>query len=52
VLATAVSAAPSGEGGLHSLVGAAGGGILAPEAAGFAQGRATFAPRLGSANLT
>ena len=49
--ATAVSAARGGEGGLRSLVGAAGGGMLAPGAVGFALGRATFALRLGSANL-
>jgi hypothetical protein len=49
--ATAVSAARGGEGGLRSLVGAAGGGMLAPGAAGFALGRAIVALCLGSANL-
>jgi hypothetical protein len=49
--ATVVSAARGGEGGLRSLVGAVGGGMLAPGAAGFALGRTIFALRLGSTNL-
>jgi hypothetical protein len=49
--ATAVSAAHGGEGGLRSPLGVAGGGMLAPGAAGFTLARAIFASRLGSANL-
>jgi hypothetical protein len=51
VPAIALSAARGGEGGLRSYVGVTGGGMLAPEAAGFALGSVTFTSRLGSANL-
>jgi hypothetical protein len=49
--ATIASATRGGEGGLRSLVGTAGGGMLALGVAGFMLGRAIFASCLRSTNL-